>query len=142
MTISTRSADAPAPSLARDLLSLARYYLGGRRLLLALAGLALVAGLTLNWGWLTAAGIAPILISLLPCAAMCALGLCMTRTGGKSCSTNTGVRDTAAAEDTLADGRTDVSSATPIPQVPGAAVVASLAEPEPQPQTGRNTTDA
>lgn len=81
MTTPTRSAEAPPPSLARDLFHLARYYLGGRRGLLILAGLTLVAGLTLNWGWLTAAGIAPILISLLPCAAMCALGLCMNRTG-------------------------------------------------------------
>jgi hypothetical protein len=44
------------------------------------------AGLALNWGWLTAAGIAPVLLSLLPCAAMCALGLCMRRGANGSCS--------------------------------------------------------
>lgn len=42
-------------------------------------GAVLVTGVALNWGWLTAIGIAPVLIGLLPCAAMCALGLCMPR---------------------------------------------------------------
>src|SRR3546814_10971493 len=65
---------------------MARYYLGGRRGLLILAGLAVAAGLALNWSWLVAVGIAPILIAVLPCLAMCALGLCMSRAGGKSCS--------------------------------------------------------
>src|SRR3546814_3487322 len=65
---------------------MARYYLGGRRGLLILAGLAVAAGLALNWSWLVAVGIAPILIAGLPCLAMCALGLCMSRAGGKSCS--------------------------------------------------------
>src|SRR3546814_17231971 len=84
VTISIRSAEEPPPSLARDLLHLARYYSARRYVLLALSAVALVAGLTLNWGWLAAAGIAPILISLAPCAAMCALGFCMSRAGGKS----------------------------------------------------------
>lgn len=35
-----------------------------------------------GWDWLAATGLATILIALLPCAAMCALGLCMGR--GKS----------------------------------------------------------
>ena len=44
-----------------------------------IAGLAAIgAGLTLNWGWLTAMGAAPILLALLPCAMMCALGMCMS----------------------------------------------------------------
>jgi len=41
-------------------------------------GLAAVgAGLAFNWDWLAAAGVAPILIAVAPCLAMCALGLCM-----------------------------------------------------------------
>lgn len=40
----------------------------------------------LNWGWLAAAGVAPILLALAPCAAMCALGMCMKKSDGKSCS--------------------------------------------------------
>ena len=67
--------------------SIVRSTLGGRRGLIA-AGVAIaVAGLAFNWSWLVAAGIAPVLLSLLPCAAMCALGLCMNRMTGRSCST-------------------------------------------------------
>lgn len=73
-------------SLARDLLNAGRYYLGGRRGLLLLAGTALAAGLAFDWSWLVAAGIAPLLLTALPCVAMCALGLCMTRMGNRSCS--------------------------------------------------------
>jgi hypothetical protein len=40
----------------------------------------------LSWSWLAALGIAPLLIALAPCAAMCALGLCASKMGGKSCS--------------------------------------------------------
>jgi len=62
-------------------------WMTSRRIVL-LAGVGtLGAVLALNWGWLTAAGIAPILLSLAPCAAMCALGLCMRGRGAKSCST-------------------------------------------------------
>jgi hypothetical protein len=63
-----------------------RPYLGGRRGVILLAVAALGAGAALNWGWLVAIGVAPILLSLAPCAAMCALGLCMSKMGGKSCS--------------------------------------------------------
>lgn len=59
-------------------------WLKGRRALLLLAGALIAAGLALNWGWLTAVGVAPVILALAPCAAMCALGLCM-RGGGKSC---------------------------------------------------------
>ena len=45
----------------------------------------IVAGIAFNWGWLVAAGVAPLLLSVLPCVAMCALGICMHRmTGGSS----------------------------------------------------------
>ena len=55
---------------------------GGRSMLdnwklwLVLAAAALVAGATLNWSWLVAVGVAPLLLAVLPCVAMCALGLC------------------------------------------------------------------
>lgn len=146
MIPSSRPADEPQPPLARDLLHLARYYVGGRRGLLILAGVALVAGLTLNWGWLTAVGVAPILISLLPCAAMCALGLCMSRTGGKACSTGASTRGSGAAADKAApDGGTmafDPAATEPLDQIPNGAAMASLADARPQPLEERNTTDA
>jgi hypothetical protein len=70
---STLPADTP---LWRDALAIARYYLANRWVLLALGGAVLVIGAALNWSWLVAAGIAPILIALAPCAVMCAVGLC------------------------------------------------------------------
>src|SRR3546814_16510554 len=51
MTVSTGPTEAPPPSLAHDLLGLARHYLGRRRVLPVLAGLALPAGLTRHWGY-------------------------------------------------------------------------------------------
>ncbi len=59
-----------------------------RRQILMLAGMAAVTGgAASNWGWLTAVGAAPILLSLAPCAAMCALGMCM-RGGPGGCAKN------------------------------------------------------
>lgn len=77
-------------------------WLHGRRVLLILSAAAIVAGLALNWGWLTAVGVAPILLSLAPCALMCGLGLCMKGGFGKSCSTG---NKTAAAEPPAAASR-------------------------------------
>lgn len=73
-------------SLAQTAGALLRHYLNNRKLLAVLAVAMVGVGLALNWSWLVAAGIAPILIALAPCAAMCALGLCMRGMGGKSCS--------------------------------------------------------
>ena len=42
-------------------------------------------GLAMNWDWLTAMGAAPILISLAPCLAMCALGMCMRGGASATC---------------------------------------------------------
>lgn len=72
-------------SFGRDVLSSIRHYLGGRRGLIAAGAAIAVAGLAFNWTWLVAAGIAPVLLSVLPCVAMCALGLCMNRMTGRSC---------------------------------------------------------
>jgi hypothetical protein len=70
---STNTADT---SLKRDVLHAVRYYLGNRWGLLAAGILVLTIGAALNWSWLVAAGIAPIILSLAPCAIMCAVGLC------------------------------------------------------------------
>ena len=63
-------------SLKRDLLYAARYYLSNRWGLLAAGIFVLTMGAAFNWSWLVAAGVAPVLLSLAPCAIMCALGLC------------------------------------------------------------------
>ncbi len=70
-------------SPTRSWLHFARPYLGNRWVLLLLGGLVLVIGLSLNWGWLVAVGAAPVILSLAPCAIMCAVGLCgMKMIGG------------------------------------------------------------
>ena len=76
MTVSDPASGA-SRSFAGELLYAVRYYLGGRIGLIAIAAAALGLGAYYNWAWLVAAGIAPLLLSALPCVAMCALGLCM-----------------------------------------------------------------
>jgi hypothetical protein len=65
-------------------------WLTRRRVMFAAAATVVGSGMALNWGWLTAIGLAPILVSLAPCAAMCGLGLCMKGGSGKGCSKSTG----------------------------------------------------
>jgi hypothetical protein len=86
---SQETVNATKASLAQDWLSALRYWLRGRNGVIALIVLAVVAGAALNWSWLVAVGIAPLLITVLPCAAMCALGLCVNKMAGGSCSTET-----------------------------------------------------
>ena len=77
------TAKASDTSLTQGLLYALRYWLGGRRGLVAAAVLAVVGGVVLNWGWLVAAGIAPLILAMLPCVAICALGLCANKMAGK-----------------------------------------------------------
>lgn len=53
----------------------------GVKIGLVLMVLALVAGGTLNWHWLVAAGLLPIVVCLLCCGAMCGLHLCSGNRG-------------------------------------------------------------
>ena len=84
--MSTTRSRGTSVSLAQGMVNAIWPYIGGRRGLFVLAIGIAVAGMAMNWGWLVAVGIAPILLVVLPCAAMCALGLCMNKAGGKSCS--------------------------------------------------------
>ena len=59
-----------------------------RRLAVVLWLCALIgASLYLGWGFIVAAGLASVVVGFLPCAAMCALGLCMD--SGSRCSKDT-----------------------------------------------------
>ena len=49
-----------------------------RNRMMMAGGAVVVGGLALNWGWLTAIGVAPILLAVAPCGIICALGLCAT----------------------------------------------------------------
>ncbi|SMH26155.1 hypothetical protein [Mesorhizobium australicum] len=73
-------------SLGRDISHAIRYHLRGWRGPAVLAAVISVAGLAFGWGWLVAGGIAPLILAVLPCAAMCALSLCASRMAGKQCS--------------------------------------------------------
>lgn len=75
------------PTFASDLVALARHKIGNRKILFLLACVALAAGATLNWSWLVAIGVAPLLLATAPCVAMCALGLCMRGDGHSRPST-------------------------------------------------------
>ena len=83
MTISTAIRSLGGPGV-RNILAGLRRHLGGRRILWLIAAVALAAGLTLRWNWLVAAGVAPIIVGLLPCAAMCALGFCAFKAVGSA----------------------------------------------------------
>ena len=84
--MTTPRSQAKDSSFGSDLLHAVRYYFGRRRTILAFLALALVGGLAFNWNWLVAVGVAPLLLSALPCVVMCSLGLCMKRMTGGACS--------------------------------------------------------
>lgn len=69
------------------------HFLRSRRALMLAAALVAGIGLATNWNWLVAAGIAPILIAMLPCLVMCGLGLCMHRMTGGSCENRAAGKD-------------------------------------------------
>ena len=99
-------------SSTRNLLDGTRRYLGSWRGLLLLGVVAVAGGAALNWNWLVAAGIAPVLISVLPCLAMCGLGLCMNRIMGGSCAPEGAQRAAAPSSDERAPS-TAPAAATP-----------------------------
>lgn len=74
-----QNAFAPAPTVP----SLIRIALHNRMVLVAGTAIAL-GGLGLGWGWLTAIGLAPLILSVAPCLIMCALGMCMMGKAAKS----------------------------------------------------------
>jgi len=117
----SKTSPAAETSLGQDLWALLRHWLSGRRGLIALAAIALAVALPFGWGWLVAAGLAPLVIALLPCAAMCALGLCLGKRGTGECSTSETGRSSAAR-----------SAETPVPPL------ASL-EPPARPATSTSS---
>jgi hypothetical protein len=117
---------AAESSLGRDVLYATRYYLRNRWVLVALAGLAIALGLYFGgWGWLVAAGLAPILLSTLPCLIMCAFGVCMMCRSNKTQSAAS--RDAADSAASTAAHMTNISQ----PAIGGASCChAGAAEPK------------
>ena len=83
MTTSERTAASDQTTDTRNLATAIRYYAGLRWALVVLAAVAVVGGVMLNWSWLVAAGIAPILLTALPCLLMCGFGLCAHKLVGR-----------------------------------------------------------
>lgn len=74
--LETASPSAHAVAPPQRVQAFLRHWLSGRRGRI-IGGIVIVAaGLALGWNWLTAIGVAPIILSLAPCAAMCAIGAC------------------------------------------------------------------
>jgi hypothetical protein len=80
------------------------------------------AGLTFGWEQLVLFGIAPILISLLPCLVMCGLGLCMMKCKDKKGDTSATTEQQPAtmASSTPSQADTAVAQAGPDRQAPAA----------------------
>ena len=100
-TVTPGPAEATSPALASCCSTttfppdVARSWMRDRRVL-AGSGLVVVgSGLALGWDWLTAIGIAPLIVSAAPCLLMCAFGLCMM---GRGHHANSGNPETPTGE--------------------------------------------
>lgn len=75
---------------------------------IAISAMAITgAGMALNWNWFTAIGAAPLILSIAPCAVMCAAGFCaMCRSTGceAASSAANGALD-AAPQSAAGEGR-------------------------------------
>lgn len=122
-------------TLTQDIGAFARHWLRDRRVLIALAIAVVGAGAALNWGWLVAIGLAPLLLSLAPCAVMCALGVCMMGRGGQA-SCSKGATDEAPRVEHATNIQTErlQSEAQPLPATRSAAAAANEPEERPQPE--------
>jgi|SRR6185437_1516916 len=82
----TGQTSPPAAGGAQAVRSFLRHWLTGRRGMIIIGIAIALAGLAAGWNWLTAIGAAPVILSLAPCAAMCALGACAMMKGNSSCA--------------------------------------------------------
>ena len=77
------SMSARETTLTQDIGSYLRHQLRGWRGLTAAAVIFAAPALWFGWPWLVAAGLAPLVLAMAPCAVMCAAGVCMHRIGRK-----------------------------------------------------------
>lgn len=90
----------PATSLRQDISRLLRYWLSQRRIQLVLAAVLIGMGAWFNWDWLVAAGFAPLILAIAPCALMCLMGLCMHKSHGKKSADDVKASDASGGSST------------------------------------------
>ncbi|MGN2393401.1 hypothetical protein, partial [Pelomicrobium sp. G1] len=97
-------AKATAADQAQPIAPIGR--LSRRTIFIALTVAGVSSGLFWSWDWLVTVGLSSFLVALLPCAAMCAAGLCASRLGQKGfCSSSAATppaKGTNGANDVLA----------------------------------------
>ena len=93
-----RAETAPARKSIRPL----RSWLTSPRGMIVLAIVLVGGGLALGWSWLVAAGIAPLILSLAPCLAMCAVGACMMGKGAHASGAKPGAAEKTEPQDSAA----------------------------------------
>jgi hypothetical protein len=82
--------------------------------------LAVAAGLAAgSWGWLVAVGVAPIILTILPCAVTCGLGLCVLGLSSRTKSDVAPAGDTAIQEGAVITRRDDPMPSPAAPVVVG-----------------------
>ncbi len=85
------------PEAATRIVSRPKLWLGRRSVLLLIGSAAVLAGAFFSWDWLVALGVAPLLLGVLPCVAMCALGLCMSHANRRACAKDDASPEQAAS---------------------------------------------
>lgn len=134
----SKETEANARPLANDVTELMHVWFGGRRGLLAGAALMLTGVLSLNWNWLVAVGIAPLMAAVLPCLVMCGLGVCMNRLMGSSCESAPASDTPDPASETVT--RLDATPSTgSVPVVRRPAVRRRRKKPAKKPRKRTNT---
>ena len=121
--MNSRIIDPAPPSSAGGVFAVLRARFSSRLMLLFVAGVVIAAGLVLNWSWLVAAGVTPLLLSALPCVAMCALGLCMMQM--KRRGTPAGRLSDPSATNSAPSARADGNG---MPEAPGSGDATFKAE--------------
>ena len=86
--------NSPQPVLTSFVSTTVRSVLGYRFGMLAIVAGVIGLSAYSSWGWLVALGLAPLLISVAPCVAMCALGLCSMGMKSKTTAPTTKILST------------------------------------------------
>lgn len=77
------SESAPERTLTQDIGAYIRHQLRGWRGMIMAAVVLAAPALWFGWPWLVAAGLAPLILMMAPCAVMCAVGACTMGKSGK-----------------------------------------------------------